>query len=208
MRRLTFIGALIIATTIASLAAYSRHGRTSSRCALDGSLIEPPYEVTIIDKDGSESSFSCVLSAQIWLEENSDQAFSIQVTDEITGEKIAAADAYYVASELVTIPHTGNRVHVFARKAAAELHARQFNGKLVKKPFRTHRKKTVKLATYLPDAPNRTGFLPSSPQKPLCFAGDTVLVRGPDYCCLYQDHLNRLSKGYSSPPDKPPRHFF
>ena len=208
MRRLSFIGALVIATTISALVAHSRHVQTSARCSLDGSKIDPLYEVTIIQKDRSSSKFSCVLSAQIWLRENSDQAFSIQVTDEITGEKIAAEDAYYVASELITIPHTGNMIHVFARKAAAELHVRQFNGKLVKEPFKTHREKPVKLATYIPDAPNGTDFLSSSPQKPLCLASNTVLVRRPEYNCLYQRHLNRLSKGYSSPPDKPPKLFF
>jgi len=207
MRRLPFIGALVIATTISALVAHSRHMQTSARCSLDGSKIDPLYEVTIIQKDRSTSKFSCVLSAQIWLRENSDQAFSIQVTDEITGEKIAAEDAYYVASELITTPHTGNMIHVFAREAAAGLHARQFNGNPVKEPFGTHRKKSVKLATYIPDAPDRTDFLPSSPQKPLCLASNTVLLRSPDYSCLSQRYLNRLSKGYSSPPDKPPKHF-
>ncbi len=207
MRRLTFIGALVIATTISALVAYSRHVQTSATCSLDGSRIEPLYEVTIIQKDRSTSRFSCVLSARIWLGENSDQVFSIQVTDEITGQKIAAKDAYYVVSELITIPHTGNKIHVFARKAEAELHARQFKGKLVKEPFRTHRKKPVKLASYKPGAPDRTDFIPSSPQKPLCLASDTVLVRSPDYSCVLQKYLNRLSTGYSNPPDKPPKHF-
>jgi len=207
MRRLPFIGALVIATTISALVAHSRHVQTSVRCSLDGSRIEPRYEVTIIQKDRSTSRFSCVLSARIWLGEYSDQVFSIRVTDEITGQKIAAKDAYYVVSELITIPHTGNKIHVFARKAEAELHARQFNGKLVKEPFKTHRKKPVKLASYKPDAPDRTDFLPSSPQKPLCLASNTALLRSPDYSCLSQRYLNRLSKGYSSPPDKPPKSF-
>ena len=207
MRQLPFIGALVIATTISALVAYSSHVQTSARCSLDGSGIEPLYEVTIIQKDRSTSRFSCVLSAQIWLGEYSGQVFSIQVTDEITGQKIAAKDAYYVISELITIPHTGNKIHVFARKAEAELHARQFKGKLVKEPFRTHRKKPVKLARYKPGAPDRTDFTPSSPQKPLCLASDTVLVRSPDYSCVLQKYLNRFSTGYSNPPDKPPKHF-
>ena len=208
MRRLSFIGALVIATTISALVAHSRHVQTFARCSLDGSKIDPLYEVTIIQKDRSSSKFSCVLSAQIWLRENSDQIFSIQVTDEITGEKIAAEDAYYVASELITTPHTGNMIHVFARKAAAELHARQFKGKLVKEPFRTHRRRPVKLASYKPGVPDKTDFLPSSPQKPLCLVSDTDLGKSPDFSCLSQRHFNRLSTGYSTPLDKPPKLFF
>ena len=205
MRRLSFIGALVIATTISALVAHSRHVQTSARCSLDGSKIDPLYEVTIIQKDRSSSKFSCVLSAQIWLRENSDQAFSIQVTDEITGEKIAAEDAYYVASELITTPHTGNMIHVFARKAEAGLHARQFNGNPVKEPFRTHRKKPVKLATYIPDAPDRTDFLPSSPQKPLCLPGKAVLIKEQDFIYLYHNYPSQLTEGYSIPLDKPPK---
>jgi len=205
MRRLPFIGALVIATAICALVAHSRHVQTSARCSLDGSKIERLYEVTIIQKDRSTSKFSCVLSAQIWLRENSDQIFSIQVTDEITGQKIAAKDAYYVRSELITIPHTGNKIHVFARKAEAELHARQFKGKLVKEPFSTHRKKPVKLATYMPDAPDRTDFISSSPQRPLCLPGKAILIKEQDFIYLNHNYPSRLTEGYSSPPDKPPK---
>jgi len=166
------------------------------------------HEVIIIEKDKSPSKFSCVLSAQIWLRENRKLASCIQVTDEITGEKIEAEDAYYVVSEVITTPHTGNKIHVFGQKRAAKLHARQFNGKLVKNPLRVQEKKSVKLVTYTPDSPNSTDFICPSSQNPLGLVGNTVLIRGQNYSCIFQKYPSQLSKGYSSPPDKPPKKIF
>ncbi len=208
MRRLPFVGALIIVASISLLVVFFQHHCYSSRCCLDGSRIEPLYEVIITQKDGSCSKFSCVPSARIWLRENSEQVSFIGVTDEISGKKIEAEDAFYVESEVITTPHTGNKIHVFAQKTAAKLHARQFNGKLVKNPFRTHQKKSVKLVTYRPDLPNSPYFISPSFQKPLCLASNSVLIRRLDCNCICEKRLNLLPKGYSSPPDKPPRHFF
>jgi hypothetical protein len=41
-----------------------------------------------------------------------------------------------VESEVITIPHVKNRIHVFAEESDAERHARQFNGKSIPNPFR------------------------------------------------------------------------
>ena len=208
MRRSPFIGAFIIAAIIAALGVISQHRHSPIRCCLDGSRIEPMHEVTIIQRDKSPSKLSCVLSARIWLRENSERVSSIWVTDEITGEKIEAEDAYYVVSEVITTPHTGNKIHVFGQKRAAKLHAREFNGKLIKNPLRVQEKKPVKLVTYTRDSPNSTDFTSPSSQNPLGLVGNTVLIRGQNYSCISQKYPSQLSKGYSSPPDKPPKHFF
>lgn len=207
MRRLPFIGALIIVAGIATLVIFFQHRHPWLRCCLDGSRIEPMYEVIIIQKDKS-CKFSCVLSAQIWLTENSEQVSSIRVTDEITGEKIEAKDAYYVVSKVITTPHTGNKIHVFAKETAAKVHARQFNGQLVRNPLRTHQKKPVKMVTYKPDSPNSTDFISSPFQKLLSLPSNTVLIKEQDFIYIYQNHFTRLCRGYSSPPDKPPKNSF
>ena len=205
MRRLPFIGALIIVASISLLVVFFQHRCYSSRCCLDGSRIEPLYEVIITQKDGSCSKFSSVFSARIWLRENSDKVSFIRVTDEITGKKIKAEDAFYVESKVITTPHTGNKIHIFAQKTAAKLHARQFNGKLVKNPLRTLQENPAKLVTYRPDSPNGTLFIFPSSQNPLYLASSAVLIRGLDYSCIFRKRLNRLPEGYSSPPDKPPK---
>jgi hypothetical protein len=206
MRRLCLIGALIIAAGMSILLAFSRDNSPSLRCSLDGSRMTPIYEVVIIQKDQAPIKFSCVLSAQIWLKENDTPIASIRVTDEATGEKIEAGKAFYVESEVISIPHIRNRIHVFSRETDARLHASQFNGKLIKNPLTACRKRPVKLVTYRPDLPNSTDFILPSAQKALYLAANTVLIRARVYVLIYQDCLGRLPKGYSSPPDKPPKH--
>ena len=207
MRRSLFIGALIFAASISTLAVFFQYPFSSLRCSLDGIRIDPLYEVKIIGKDERCWSLSSILSAQIWLRENSMKVSSIWVTDEITGEKIEAGDAYYVESEVITTPHTGNKIHVFAQRTEAKLHARQFNGKLVKNPLRTHREKPVKVVTYRPDSPNSTHFISPSPQNSLCLATNAVLIGSLDHNCVGEESRDRLPEGYSIPPDKPPKGF-
>ncbi|MGD2127359.1 MAG: hypothetical protein PVG99_14860, partial [Desulfobacteraceae bacterium] len=155
MRGLSFITGLIIAASLSALVAFVQQRHGASRCSLDGSLIKPMYEVIIIQQDDESSErFCCVLNAQIWLERNTKPVSSIWVTDEITGDRIRAEEAHYVSSTIITTPHTRNRIHVFAQKESAEIHARQFNGKLVTNPLRTPQKRPVKLVTYKPDSPD------------------------------------------------------
>jgi hypothetical protein len=205
MRRLYFIGAFIIAASISILVITTRYSYPSLRCSLDGSQIQPLYEVKIIQKDKSSRKFSCVISTQIWLRENSEQVSSILVTDEVTGEKIKAEQAFYVVSEVITTPHTGNKIHVFAQRSTARLHVRQFKGKLVKNPFQAQEKKPVLLAKHRTNSPNSPDFLFPSSQNPLSLPTKTALIKEQSYCYLYQKYLARLSYGYLSPPYKPPK---
>jgi hypothetical protein len=205
MRRLSFIVVFIIAVSICTLMVVSQHSYPSSRCSLDGSQILPLYEVIIVQKDKSSGKFSCVISAQIWFRINNVLVSSIMVTDELTGEKIRAEHAYYVASEVITTPHTGNRIHVFAQRSKAELHARQFKGRLVKNPFQTQRKKTVLRARHRTNSPISPDlFFPSS-QNPVFLSTRTALIKEQNYCYLSQKYPTRLSDGYLTPPYRPPK---
>ncbi|MGD9074916.1 MAG: hypothetical protein PVJ69_06865, partial [Desulfobacteraceae bacterium] len=145
MRGSHFIAPLIIAASISTLVVVFQHRSSSQKCSLDGIRIDPLYEVNIIQEGETSYRFSCVLSAQLWLKGNSEPISAIWVTDETTGEKIRAELAYYVESNVITTPHIGNRVHAFSHEKAAELHAKQYKGKLVKNPLKVRPLRRVKL---------------------------------------------------------------
>ncbi len=208
MRRTVLIATLVFAAIMPTLVVVLQHHSSALRCALDGFPIDPLYEVTIIREDENPYSFSCILSAQIWLVENSEGLYSIWVTDEVTGKKIRAELAYYVESDAITTSHTRNRIHAFAGEKAAKLHAWQYKGKFLKNPFRVRPKRPVKLAECAPCSPDRTGTIPHSTQKPLCLVCNAVLGTGLNYMWISQGPFNQLPKGYSSPPEKPPKNLF
>jgi len=138
---------------------------------------------------------------------NGEWISSIWVTDEATGEKIRTEQAYYVESDVITTPHMGNRIHVFAKEKAAKLHARQHKGKCVKNPFRVPQQKPVKLVEHAPYSPDSSGLTLPSTQKPLCMPSNTILMRRIDCSYISQKSPGRVLGGYSSPPDKPPKNF-
>jgi hypothetical protein len=96
-------------------------------CALDGAKIDPAYRVEVIDGRGRPHALCCLRCAEIWLKSQPTPQ-AILVTDEASGERIDARDAWYVRSSVVTTPATGNRVHVFRSRADAEKHADEFGG--------------------------------------------------------------------------------
>ena len=204
MRRLLLVGVLIIATIISVLAAYPRHIYASSRCSLDGSRIQPLYEVIIVVQDKSIHRFSSIISARIWFRENCEQISTILVTDEATGEKIDAGQAFYAESEVITTPHTRNKIHVFGQREAAELHALKFSGKLVKNPFRAMKRRPAQLVKYTNSPTHSADFAFPSSQKPLLLPDKAILIREQDVTYLYHNYPNRIAEGYSSPPDMPP----
>ena len=207
MKRSHFITALIIAASISSFVGIFQNHSSPLRCSLDGVLIDPLYEVTIIRKDNTPTNFSCILSARIWLIENSGRLFSIWVTDEATGKKIRAELAYYVESDVITTPHTGDRIHAFAQETAANLHVQQYAGKFVENPFRCPQQRQVKRVECAPYSPDRAGDIAPSTQKPLCLVMDNVIIPSPNSHCVFQSCFDQLLKGYSSPPERPPKNF-
>ena len=205
MRRKYFIIGLMMAAGLSALVAFVQQRHREFRCSLDGSLIQPLYGVEIIQANTLSRRFCCVLNAHIWLARNRNQVSSIWVTDETTGEKVRAEEAFYVSSRVITTPHTKNRIHVFAKEEEARIHARQFNGKLVTNPLKTSQKKTVKFVKYMPDSPENTGFIQSSSQKPLYLAPDVAWVREFNLVGTSRRHSSRLAMGFPKPLDKPPQ---
>ncbi|MDY6856407.1 MAG: hypothetical protein SWO11_17240 [Thermodesulfobacteriota bacterium] len=196
---------LVIAVCIFSLMISFQHGKHRSGCSLDGSDIECLYEVVIIQKDRFPRSFASVLSARIWFCENDEQVCSVLVTDEATGEKIKAQDAFFVVSDVVTTLYTGNTIHVFAEKTRARSHARQFNGKLIENPFQVKERKPVLLSNYRPDPLNGSNIFSLSCQNPLFLPARNIFIKEQDSFFLPREYPTRPSGGYSNPPDKPPR---
>jgi len=205
MRRTHFITALIIVASISTLFVIFQRRSSSMGCFLDGSRIDPLYAVTVIGKDKMSCNFACILSAQIWLMENCERISSVWVTDEMTGKKIKAEFAYYVESDIVTTPHTGNRIHVFALRTAAENHARMFSGKMLKNPLTIKEKRAVIKIHYGPDPGNSPLFNVSSTQKLLSMPGKTFLNTHLNFKYISQNFYHRLLRGYFSPPYKPPK---
>ncbi len=205
MRRLLFTATLIIAAIISVMAAYPGNIHASLRCSLDGSRIQPLYEVIIILRDKSIHRFSSIISARIWFRENNEQISNILVTDEATGEKIETGQAFYVESEIITTPHTRNNIHVFGEREAAELHALKFGGKLVNNPFKAKEKMPVQLVKYTNNPTHSVDFIFPSSQKSLFLPVQAILIKEQDFISLYHNYPNRLTEGYSSPLDKPPK---
>lgn len=119
------------------LAAHWLRQRQESGCALDGMNIDPLYRVVVTDGQGRQHAFCCPRCAQLWLARE-EPAASVTVTDEASGESLLAAEAVYVRSSVVTVPATGNRVHVFKSRVDAERHAAAFAGAVLpesQRPF-------------------------------------------------------------------------
>jgi hypothetical protein len=131
------LGGLLLTVGL-PVAAYLIRGRPEGRCAFDGSEIHPLYRVSIVDERGERREFCCIHCAGWWLEQQAAPPRAIYVTDEATGRMIAAADAVFVRSTAVTVAPTGNRLHAFAGRAAAERHVELFLGRVLEgseRPF-------------------------------------------------------------------------
>ena len=199
-----FISVLIIGVCIFSGMIAFRQDNHPERCSLDGSEIQPLYEVVIIQNNRLSKSFACVVSACIWFSENMEQLSSVLVTDEDSGKKIMAEDAFFVVSEVVTTSYAGNRIHVFAEKTKAMAHAGRFKGKLVKNPFLPKKRRPALFVKHKTDPGNGHGFCFPDSRNPLSLPAKTALINKQDCVCLPQGYSAVLLKGYFNPPDKPP----
>jgi hypothetical protein len=117
---------------------WARRGAARS-CDFDGAAIDPIYRVRIVDADGKDREFCCIGCAEQWLGRTSRQPRAILVTDEIGGETLDAAAAFFAHSRVVTQRTTGNRIHAFRTRGDAEHHAATVGGRVLDgtdRPFR------------------------------------------------------------------------
>ena len=106
-----------------------------SRCDYDGVKIEPLYAVYFTLQDGTEKKFCSIICASMSFSTLKRQIREVRVVDEPSGNKINASEAFFVESDIVTVPHVKNRVHVFAKKEDALKHIQKFRGNGVRNPF-------------------------------------------------------------------------
>ena len=134
-RKIWIIIILVIIGAIAAVGGLMK-GRMAARCDYDGTRIKPTYVVIFEFEDGSVKLFCSIVCALMDLRDEKRKPKYITVVDEVSGNKIEATLASFVESDVITIPHVKNRIHVFAQKEDAERHASQCNGKLIKNPFK------------------------------------------------------------------------
>jgi len=106
-----------------------------NRCDYDGVKVEPLYTVYFTLQDGTEKKFCSVACASLSFPELKSRIKEVIVVDERSGAKINASQALFVESEVVTVPHVKNRIHVFANKEDALKHIQKFKGNWVENPF-------------------------------------------------------------------------
>lgn len=112
-----------------------KKGASGDRCDYDGTRIEPLYAVYFSLQDGSEKKFCSVVCASMSFSALKKKIKEVRVTDESSGAKIISSQAFFVESEMVTVPHVKNRIHVFAKKEDALKHIQKFKGRWVENPF-------------------------------------------------------------------------
>jgi hypothetical protein len=136
MRNAGLVGLLIVAGL--PFLGHVLRQRPEERCTLDGVAIEPLYRVRILDQRGESHAFCCVTCAELWWQQHHEEVNVVFVTDESTGDAIAAASATFVRSLVITTPPTQNRIHAFRLRADAERHLAAAGGTLLEgreRPF-------------------------------------------------------------------------
>ena len=204
MKMAFFINGLIIAACLSVLGIFFQSRQGSWRCALDGSVINPLYEVEIIEANELSRKFSCIGNALIWLKRNPRAVRIIRVTDERTQEKITAEKAFYVLSTVMTTPHTGDKIHVFGSREAAQAHARQFAGAMVDNPLRVCEKKPTIRTFFTSESPNIPGLVLISSFKPLYFEDDPFPGNLPVFGPALMKSFGPIMEGHEKRHEKPP----
>ena len=128
---------LFIIFVIISLVLGCQEERKSieSRCDYDGVKIEPIYAVYFTLQDGTEKKFCSIVCASMSFSKLKKEVKEVMVVDEASEKKVSAPQAFFVESDIVTVPHVKNRIHVFAKKEDALKHLQKFKGRWVENPF-------------------------------------------------------------------------
>src|SRR4030067_2121993 len=112
-----------------------KKGASADRCDYAETRIEPLYAVYFSLQDGSEKKFCSVVCASMSFSALKKQIKEVRVTDESSGAILISSQAFFVESEMVTVPHVKNRIHAFAKKEDALKHIQKFKGNWVENPF-------------------------------------------------------------------------
>jgi hypothetical protein len=120
----------VVVAAVLPLAAHWARQHSQGGCALDGVPIHPNFRVEVVDHEGRTHVFCCVSCAESWLNAQPGLPQAILVTDEVSGQPVENAKAFFVRSSVVTptgekpprLTPANNRIHVFRNWADAEKH--------------------------------------------------------------------------------------
>jgi hypothetical protein len=135
------LAALVVLAALPVVGHWVR-GEHQDRCALDGVRIVPAFRVRIVHRCGQTDQFCCIRCVELWLQRQVVQPDAVYVTDEVTGQEIDSALAWFVRSSVITTATTGNRIHAFQTKSDAERHAVNCRGTVLResdRPFQAIR---------------------------------------------------------------------
>jgi hypothetical protein len=122
--------------SVVGLALFSRWQAIDSRrarCRLDGTPINPVYRVDLVADDRILASFCCMKCATQWPEVPGGAFW--QVRDEVNGDVLDAAAAYFVEGPPATVPSRQASTHSFRRLSDALDHTGRHGGTLIPSPF-------------------------------------------------------------------------
>lgn len=129
---------LFIVLLVISVALGCQGERKSieGRCDYDGVKIEPIYAVYFNLRDGTEKKFCSIVCASMSFSKLKNEVKKVMVVDEASEKRVSAPQAFFVESDIVTVPHVKNRIHAFGREEDAMKHLEKFSGRRVENPFR------------------------------------------------------------------------
>jgi ribosomal protein L24E len=127
---------VILAVISSALGCQGERKSMEGRCDYDGVKIEPIYAVYFTLQDGTEKKFCSIVCASMSFSKRKGEVKQVMVVDEASEKRIDASQAFFVESEVVTVPHVKNRLHVFGNREDAIKHLDKFKGRWVENPFR------------------------------------------------------------------------
>jgi hypothetical protein len=132
-RWMTFF--IVLLVIFVALGCQGERKSIGGHCDYDGVKIEPIYAVYFNLRDGTEKKFCSIVCASMSFSKLKKEVKEVMVVDEASEKRASAPQAFFVESDIVTVPHVKNRIHAFGRGEDAMKHLEKFNGRRVENPF-------------------------------------------------------------------------
>jgi hypothetical protein len=107
--------------------------RRVERCSLDGVALSSTARVDLVLGEVELARLCCTTCAASWPDIPAGAWW--RVRDEATGDRLAASEALFVTSRVVTVRARQDHVHTFARMRDAMAHADAFSGRVIPCPL-------------------------------------------------------------------------
>jgi hypothetical protein len=127
LRASLFVGGLAAVAALPVVAQKARGGE-GPRCELDGAAVDGSTRARIVDDQTRTHVFCCIDCARKWLAASRRTPLEFTVLDETTGAEMAADQAWFVRSPVVSCAASGSHLHAFALESDARRHVTAFGG--------------------------------------------------------------------------------